>query len=338
MPPTEPKLLDQVRTLIRTMHYSIRTEQAYVDWIRRFILFHKKRHPREMGKKEIEEFLSHLAVDRRVAASTQSQAKAALLFLFQRVLQMEVDWLKDVIAAKQPQRLPTVLTIEEVQALLSYLQGEVWLVASLLYGSGLRLMEACRLRVLDVDFSTQQLIVRNGKGAKDRTTMLPQSLMAPLRAHLDLVQHQHERDCANGGGDVYLPFALDRKYPNAPREWKWQYIFPAGEPSTDPRSGAFRRHHIDEQRIQRAVKQAAFDAGINKRVTPHTLRHSFATHLLQAGYDIRTVQELLGHKDVRTTMIYTHVLNRGGRAVISPLDHGRDNRFPPANSRLGGMA
>lgn len=338
MSPTEPKLLDQVRTLIRTLHYSLRTEQAYVDWIRRFILFHKKRHPREMGKQEIEAFLSHLAVERRVAASTQSQAKAALLFLFQRVLQMEVDWLKDVVSAKQPQRLPTVLTVEEIQALLSHLQGEVWLVASLLYGSGLRLLEACRLRVLDVDFSMRQLIVRNGKGAKDRITMLPESLIEPLRSHLELVHQQHERDCANGGGEVYLPFALDRKYPNAPLEWKWQYVFPAGEPSTDPRSGACRRHHIDEQRIQRAVKQAAYDARINKKVTPHTLRHSFATHLLQAGYDIRTAQELLGHKDVRTTMIYTHVLNRGGRGVISPLDHGRSNYFRPESTLFDGAA
>ena len=327
MQSTQPKLLDQVRALIRTLHYSIRTEQAYADWIRRFILFHKKRHPREMGKKEIEEFLTHLAVDRKVSASTQSQAKAALLFLFQRVLKMDVDWLKDVVAAKQPQRLPTVLTVEEVRSLLSHMSGETWLVASLLYGSGLRLMEACRLRVLDVDFGMLQIIVRNGKGAKDRITILPESLVLPLQSHLELVKHQHERDCANGGGEVYLPFALDRKYSSAPREWKWQYVFPAGELSKDPRSGAIRRHHIDEQRIQRAVKQAARDAGIEKKVTPHTLRHSFATHMLLAGYDIRTVQELMGHKDVRTTQIYTHVLNRGGRAVTSPLDRGQANYF-----------
>ncbi|HEY0586594.1 MAG TPA: integron integrase [Pseudoduganella sp.] len=320
MPPTEPKLLDQVRALIRTMHYSIRTEEAYVDWIRRFILFHKKRHPAQMGKAEIEEFLTHLAVDRRVAASTQSQAKSALLFLYQKVLKLEVEWLKDVVAAKQPQRLPTVLTVDETRSLLSHMKSETWLVASLLYGSGLRLMEACRLRVLDIDFNMRQITVRNGKGAKDRVTMLPEALVVPLKSHLELVRLQHQRDCEQGGGEVYLPFALDRKYPAAAREWKWQYVFPADGLSEDPRSDIVRRHHIDEQRVQRAVKQAAQDANIPKKVTPHTLRHSFATHLLQSGYDIRTVQELLGHKDVRTTQIYTHVLNRGGNAVLSPLD------------------
>lgn len=320
MPPNEPKLLDQVRALIRTMHYSIRTEDAYTDWIRRFILFHKKRHPSQMGKAEIEEFLTHLAVDRKVAASTQSQAKSALLFLYQRVLKLEIEWLKDVVAAKQPQRLPTVLTFDETRRLLSHLKSETWLVASLLYGSGLRLMEACRLRVLDIDFDMRQIIVRNGKGAKDRVTMLPEALVVPLKSHLELVRLQHQRDCEQGGGEVYLPFALDRKYPSAAQEWKWQYIFPADGLSEDPRSGITRRHHIDEQRVQRAVKQAAQDANIQKKVTPHTLRHSFATHLLQSGYDIRTVQELLGHKDVRTTQIYTHVLNRGSNAVLSPLD------------------
>jgi len=320
MSPSQPKLLDQVRAVIRTLHYSIRTEQAYVDWTRRFILFHNKRHPRDMGKDEIEAFLTHLAVEGKVSASTQSQAKAALLFLFQKVLKMDVDWLKDVIAAKQPQRLPTVLTVEEVRAVLSRMEGLPWLLASLLYGSGLRLLEACRLRVLDLDFDMRQIIVRNGKGAKDRVTMLPSVTIEPLKAHLELVRLQHQRDCEQGGGCVYLPFALDRKYPNALREWKWQYAFPADRLSTDPRSDEIRRHHIEEQRIQRAVRQAARDAGINKRVTPHTFRHSFATHLLHAGYDIRTVQELLGHKDVRTTMIYAHVLNRGGSGVISPLD------------------
>lgn len=320
MPPNEPKLLDQVRALIRTMHYSIRTEEAYVDWIRRFILFHKKRHPSQMGKAEIEAFLTHLAVDRRVAASTQSQAKSALLFLYQKVLKLEVEWLKDVVAAKQPQRLPTVLTVDETRTLLSHMNNETWFVASLLYGSGMRLMEACRLRVLDIDFDMRQITIRNGKGSKDRVTMLPETLVVPLKSHLELVKAQHQRDCNQGGGEVYLPFALERKYPAAAREWKWQYVFPADGLSEDPRSGAVRRHHIDEQRVQRAVKQAAQDANIQKRVTPHTLRHSFATHLLQNGYDIRTVQELLGHKDVRTTQIYTHVLNRGGNAVLSPLD------------------
>jgi integron integrase len=303
------------------MHYSIRTEEAYVDWIRRYILFHQKRHPAEMGKEELEAFLTHLAVHRHVAASTQSQAKAALLFLYQRILRQEVPWLKDVIAAKRPQRLPSVLTVDEVRTLLSHMEGEPWLVASLLYGSGLRILEACRLRVLDIDFSMRQLIVRNGKGAKDRVSMVPNALVEPLMAHLKLVRLQHQRDCNQGSGEVYLPFALADKYPGAKKEWKWQYVFPASRFSRDPRSGAMRRHHIEEQRVQRAVKQASLDAEIHKKVTPHTLRHSFATHLLLGGYDIRTVQELLGHKDVRTTMIYTHVLNRGGRGVISPLDH-----------------
>jgi integron integrase len=320
MPPNQPKLLDQVRALIRTMHYSIRTEQAYVDWIRRFILFHHKRHPAEMGKDEMEAFLTHLAVERHVSASTQSQAKAALLFLYQRVLKQEVSWLKDVVTAKQPQHMPTVLTKTEVNTLLSHLEGTSWLIASLLYGSGLRVLEACRLRVLDLDFNMHQLIVRNGKGAKDRITMVPDSLIVPLTSHLELVHLQHQRDCEQGGGSVYLPFALDRKYPNADKEWKWQYVFPAGRISQDPRSGEARRHHIEEQYVQRAVHKASIDALIQKKVTPHTLRHSFATHLLMGGYDIRTAQELLGHSDVRTTMIYTHVLNRGGRGVISPLD------------------
>jgi len=321
MPSAQPKLLDQVRERIRTMHYSIRTEEAYVDWIRRFILFHQKRHPAEMGKEEIEAFLTYLAVKRHVAASTQSQAKAALLFLYQKILKQEVDWLKDVVAAKQPQRLPTVLTVDEVRTLLARLEGVHWLIASLLYGSGLRILEACRLRVLDLDFKMHQLTVRNGKGAKDRVTMLPASLAEPLTSHLQLVRLQHQRDCEQGSGDVYLPFALDRKYPGAEKEWKWQYVFPADRNSRDPRSDAIRRHHLDEQQIQRAVRQASQDADIQKKVTPHTLRHSFATHLLLSGYDIRTVQELLGHKDVRTTMIYTHVLSRGGRGVISPLDY-----------------
>ena len=321
MPPDQPKLLDQVRDLIRTMHYSIRTEEAYVDWIRRFILFHQKRHPAAMGQEEIEAFLTHLAVQRHVAASTQSQAKSALLFLYQRVLKQDVPWLKDVVAAKQPQRMPTVLTIDEARTLLTRLEGVPWLIASLLYGSGLRILEACRLRVLDLDFSMHQLVVRNGKGAKDRVTMLPKSLVAPITSHLQLVRLQHQRDCEQGGGEVYLPFALDRKYPVAAKEWKWQYVFPADRLSRDPRSDAVRRHHIEEQRIQRAVRQASRDADIQKKVTPHTLRHSFATHLLLSGYDIRTVQELLGHKEVRTTMVYTHVLNRGGRGAISPLDH-----------------
>lgn len=314
------KLLDQVRTQLRTKHYSIRTEDAYVDWAKRYILFHRKRHPAEMGKEELEAFLSHLAVERRVAASTQSQAKSALLFLYQHVLHQDVAWLTDIVSAKQPQRLPTVLTIEEARRVMDGLAGTQALIGSLLYGSGLRLLEACRLRVLDLDFGMKQVVVRSGKGAKDRVSMLPIAMIEPLQLHLARVQTMHRRDVANGAGDVYLPFALDRKYPNAAREWKWQFVFPADQPSRDPRSGAVRRHHVGEQTVQRAVRQAAAIAGIAKRVSPHTLRHSFATHLLTAGYDIRTVQELLGHKDVRTTMIYTHVLNRGGSGVISPLD------------------
>lgn len=269
------------------------------------------------GKRYTEEF--KIAAVKQVVDRGHPAAEA-LLFLYQKVLKQDIDWLKDLVAAKQPQRLPTVLTVEEVALLLSKMQGDTWLVACVLYGSGLRLMEACRLRVLDIDFGQHQIIVRNGKGAKDRVTMLPESLVKPLQAQLELAKLQHDRDCAQGGGEVYLPFALDRKYPEAAREWKWQYVFPATSLSRDPRSDAVRRHHIDEQRIQRAVKQAARDANIQKKVTPHTLRHSFATHLLLSGYDIRTVQELLGHKDVRTTMIYTHVLNRGGQGVVSPLD------------------
>ena len=314
------KLLDQVRAKIRVLHYSIRTEEVYVDWARRFILFHDKRHPLGMGKAELEAFLTFLAVERRVSASTQSQAKSALLFLYQKVLGVDLPWLSDIVAAKQPLHLPTVLTVSEVQAVLGRLSGVTGLVAQLLYGSGLRLMEACRLRVQDVDFGMHQLLVRNGKGAKDRVTMLPQTIIEPLKQHLQRVKMMHDDDLRDGNGEVYLPFALDRKYPNAPREWGWQYVFPADRSSQDPRSGAIRRHHLGEQTVQRAVRQAAMVSGLTKRVSPHTMRHSFATHLLMSGYDIRTVQELLGHKDVQTTMIYTHVLNRGGKGVVSPLD------------------
>jgi integron integrase len=290
------KLLTQVRNQIRLLHYSIRTEDTYIAWIKRYIYFHNKRHPLAMGKPEVEAFLTHLAVERQVASSTQSQAKAAILFLYQKVLEQELPWLTDIVTAKQPQRLPTVLTVSEAQAMLARLGGVTELIAQLLYGSGLRLMEACRLRVQDVDFGMGQILVRNGKGAKDRVTMLPQKIAAPLRAHLQKVKIMHDHDLSKGGGEVYLPFALDRKYPQAPYEWRWQYVFPAADVSQDPRSGVERRHHVGEQSIQRAVRQASIDAGITKRVTPHTLRHSFATHLLLAGYDIRTVQELLGHK------------------------------------------
>ena len=316
----KPRLLDQVREKLRYRHYSLRTERAYVDWIRRFILFHLKRHPAEMGAAEVEAFLTHLAIQRKVAASTQNQALSALLFLYKEVLQVELPWLNNVERAKKPQRLPTVLTVREVNAVLERLEGTVGLMVRLLYGTGMRLMECVRLRVKDVGFEMRQITVRDGKGAKDRVTMLPETLAAPLQRHLTRVQGLHQEDLAAGLGEVYLPDALARKYPNAPREWGWQYVFPARSISTDPRTGTRRRHHVDEKALQRVVKKAAQEAKISKPVTPHSLRHSFATHLLQAGYDIRTVQELLGHRDVATTMIYTHVLNRGPGAVRSPAD------------------
>lgn len=315
-----PRLLDQVRGKIRLKHYSLRTEQAYVDWIKRFIRHNGKRHPREMGAVEVEAFLTHLAVAGRVAASTQNQAKSALLFLYREVLALELPWLDNVQQARAPRRLPVVLTRDEVQALLCRLQGTHWLVTSLLYGTGMRIMECLRLRVKDVDFGRCEILVRDGKGFKDRVTMLPATLAAPLRDHLVQVKALHDRDLGNGGGETGLPCALDRKYPGAGRQWCWQYVFPSASLSTDPRSGAVRRHHLLDQAIQRALRQALRDAGLTKPATPHTLRHSFATHLLEGGYDIRTVQELLGHSDVSTTMIYTHVLNRGGRGVVSPLD------------------
>ncbi|MPZ45382.1 MAG: integron integrase [Betaproteobacteria bacterium] len=318
-----PRLLDQVRDRIRFKHYSIRTEQAYVHWIRRFVIFHARRHPNDMGAPEVIRFLTHLAVHENVAASTQNQAKSALLFLYREVLATELPWMDDIEGAKRPQRLPVVLTGQEAAAVLDRIHGVHGLVTRLLYGTGMRLMEALRLRVKDVEFSRREILVREGKGAKDRVTMLPETLIGPLRAHLGWVQELHRMDMARGLGEVYLPFALGRKYPSAGREWRWQYVFPADQFSEDPRSGARRRHHLSEQAIQRAVRQAALDAEIEKSVSPHALRHSFATHLLESGYDIRTVQELLGHKDVSTTMIYTHVLNKGGRGAISPLDRLR---------------
>ena len=316
-----PRLLDQVRGKIRLKHYSIRTEEAYLDWIRRFIRHFGKRHPNEMGAGEVEEFLTWLAVEGKVAASTQNQAKSALLFLYREVLGVDLPWLENVAQAKTPKRLPVVLTQAEVQSLLSGLSGTHWMVASLLYGAGMRLMEALRLRVKDVELSRKEILIRDGKGAKDRVTMLPAALITPLKAHLIKVRALHEQDVAEGFGEVYLPNALEKKYPTAAREWGWQYVFPSGNRAVDPRSGVVRRHHVQDQAVQRAVKQAVRDAGLVKPATPHTLRHSFATHLLQSGYDIRTVQELLGHSDVSTTMIYTHVLNRGGRGVLSPLDN-----------------
>lgn len=315
-----PKLLDQVRDALRVRHYAIRTEQAYLDWIKRFILFHHKRHPRQMGAPEIEAFLSHLALDRNVAASTQNQARSALLFLYRHVLQQESLALDNVVQATKPQRLPTVLTRDEVQQVIDQLTGVHQLMVKLLYGSGLRLLECLRLRVKDIDFSKRQLIVREGKGDKDRVSLLPSTLVRPLEAQLASTKLLHEADLGKGYGEVYLPYALAEKYPNAPKEWAWQYVFPADKLSIDPRSNKIRRHHYLESTLQKAVRQAALRTGIPKPISCHTFRHSFATHLLEAGYDIRTVQELLGHEDVSTTMIYTHVLNKGPLGVRSPLD------------------
>jgi integron integrase len=314
------KLLDQLRDVLQTQHYSIRTEKAYVDWARRYILFHDKRHPKDMGAPEIEAFLTHLALERNVAASTQNQALSAILFLYREVLGIEMKSV-DAVRARKPKRLPTVLTRSEAMRVINAMTGTPQLMAKLLYGSGLRLLECVRLRVKDVDFEQHTITVRDGKGEKDRVTMLPDSAVTPLREHLARVEQLHRQDLAAGNGAVHLPYALENKYPNANREWCWQYVFPARSLSFDPRSGVMRRHHVHENSLQKAIQAAARLAGItNKPVSPHTFRHSFATHLLESSYDIRTVQELLGHKDVRTTMIYTHVINRGALAVRSPLD------------------
>ena len=319
-PPPPPRLLDQVRNAIRVRHYSIRTEAAYTDWARRFILFHGKRHPSQLGAPEVAAFLTHLAVERSVAPSTQSQAKSALLFLYREVLGVQLPWLDEVVSAKQSRRLPVVLTPSEVRALLHELSGPTGLAASLLYGTGMRLLEGLRLRVKDIEFERREILVRDGKGAKDRVTVLPENLMLPLQQQLALSKARHDRDRAEGFGEVWLPHALAVKYPGVGRSWGWQWVFPSVSRSADPRSGVVRRHHLNEASVQRAVAGAARRAGIDKPCSPHVLRHSFATHLLQAGYDIRTVQELLGHADVSTTMIYNHVMNRGGRGVRSPLD------------------
>lgn len=318
--PAPPKLLDQVRAAIRVHGYSIRTEDTYVDWARRYILFHHKRHPAEMGAQEVADFLTDLAVTRRVAPATQNQARAALVFLYRQVLRQDLPWLAEVVQAKGRKRIPVVLTRTEVRSLLEGMQGTPALAAKLLYGTGMRLLEGLRLRVKDVDFERREVVVRQGKGGKDRVTMLPVNLIAPLKAHLESVRALHARDLAEGFGLVWLPDALAQKYLSAPKEWMWQYVFPARLRSVDPRDGVTRRHHLLEDTLQKSVRAAAIKAAIGRPCTPHVLRHSFATHLLESGYDIRTVQELLGHEDVSTTMIYTHVLNRGGRGVVSPLD------------------
>jgi integron integrase len=316
----KPKLLDVVRTRIRAKRYSYRTEEQYVDWIRRFILFSGKRHPAEMSAPEVARYLTHLAVERKVSASTQNQALAAILFLYRQVLEVNLPWLDNVVRARAPQHVPVVLSRKEVQALLAQLDGVFHLVGQLLYGSGLRLMEAARLRVKDVDFEYSQIVVRDGKGQKDRVTILPDGAATALHAHLKNVRVQHLHALQHGYGGVDLPHALAQKYRRAHLDWGWQYVFPAARPSLDPRSGSLRRHHIHERGVQRAVRDAARRIGIDKPVGPHTLRHCFATHLLERGYDIRTVQELMGHADVRTTQIYTHVMKKGAGAVKSPLD------------------
>ncbi len=316
----KPKFIEEVRRALRLRHYSIRTERTYVDWIRQFILFHGKRHPKDLGEAEVSAFLTHLAADRQVAASTQNQALSALLFLYQQFLQRKLGFLDNVERAKRPAKLPVVLTKAEAQGVIGQLAGSYRLMANLLYGSGLRLMECVRLRVKDVDFSYSQITVREGKGGKDRVTMLPQSMHEPLQRHLRKVRVLHEEDLAEGFGTVHLPHALERKFPHAHREWVWQYLFPAARRSLDPHALREQRHHLHEKSLQVAVQKAVRLAGIAKAASCHSFRHSFATHLLEAGYDIRTVQELLGHKDVSTTMIYTHVLNKPGLAVRSPLD------------------
>lgn len=316
----KPRLLERVRDHIRVKHYSIRTEEAYVQAIKRFILFHHKRHPKEMGADEIRQYLTHLATEGRVSASTQNQALSALLFLYREVLGIDLPFIDGIEKAKRPVRVPVVLTREETNKILSQLSGVCHLMASLLYGSGLRLMECMRLRVKDVDFGYRQITVRDGKGEKDRRTVLPLSVIEPLKRQMVRARLLYEEDIQRGHGRVYLPYALERKYRQAAIEWAWQWVFPAAKVSTDPRSGRTRRHHASEDILQGEMKRAVRRAGISKRASCHTLRHSFATHMLEDGYDIRTVQELLGHSSVQTTQIYTHVLNRGGRGVKSPLD------------------
>ena len=316
----QPKLLDKMHHILRRKNYSIRTEEAYVDWAKRYILFHHKKHPREMNTSEIEQFLTHLAVEKNVAPSTQNQALFAILFLYHHVLEIELERPVDAVRAKQRVHLPVIMNKTEVARVIAAVPPQYQLIAQLLYGSGLRLLEGVRLRVKDIDFSQHQIIIRSGKGDKDRDTLLPDSLKLPLQQQLHYVEALHQKDLAAGYGAVYLPHALAEKYPNANKEWHWQYIFPSYKLSRDPRSGIYRRHHISESAVQKAVRQAAKDAKIAKHIGPHTFRHSFATHLLEAGYDIRTIQELLGHKSVETTMIYTHVIQRGGMAVRSPLD------------------
>jgi integron integrase len=328
--PASPRLLDLIRDVVRRRHYSCRTEETYLHWIKRFIYFSGTRHPRDLGADEVTAFLNHLVNQRHVAAATQNQALAALLFLYKEVLAQPLPWLENIDHARRPVRRPTVLTQAEARSLLARLRGTKWLMASLLYGAGLRLRECLTLRVKDVDFGYRQILIRDGKGGKDRVTMLPGPVVEPLRAHLVQVKALHEQDIADGCGNVELPDAIARKYPRAPYEWGWKFVFPSYKRSVDPRTGAIRRHHVYENYLIRGVKDAARAAGITKHVSCHTLRHSFATHLLEGGYDIRTVQELLGHNDVSTTMVYTHVLSKGGRGVRSPLESPAQSPRDPA--------
>ena len=318
--PQKKKLLDQLREAMRSRHYSRRTEQTYCHWVKRYIFFHNVRHPAEMAEPEMNQFLTHLAVKEHVSASTQNQALCALLFLYRYVIGRKVGDLGEVIRARKPMRLPVVMTRDEVKAVINHLTGEKQLMISLMYGTGLRLMECLRLRIQDIDFSRNEITIRDGKGAKDRMTMLPESLKPLLKDHLQRVKSIHEKDVVEGWGKVQLPDALARKYPNAPIDWRWQWVFPQEKRWKNMKTGEEGRHHTDESLVQKAVKEAVVKAGLVKRATCHTFRHSFATHLLEGGYDIRTVQELLGHKDVKTTMIYTHVLNRGPTGVRSPID------------------
>jgi len=335
---TQPKLLDQVRAKIRTMHYSRRTEEAYINWIKKFIFFHNKRHPVEMGEKEISAFLSHLAVAGNVAASTQNQAMCAIVFLYKRILNKDMGEFKGLIWAKRPAKLPEVFTTEEVDSVLNNLKGVFWLMGNLMYGAGLRLIECLRLRVKDIDFTYKRITVREGKGAKDRVTMLPEMSIPALQKQLENVKRQHDKDLSEGFGTVYMPYALSIKYPNANREWGWQYTFPASKLSVDPRSRIKQRHHFDESAVQKAVRQAIRAANIYKHAGCHSFRHSFATHLLEAGYDIRTVQELLGHEDVNTTMIYTHVLNKAGMNVRSPADLLRKKSYMRPSNPIANLS
>jgi integron integrase len=310
----------EFRKVLRVMHYSRRTETSYIEWVEKYAGFHSNKHPALMGAHEVQAYLSHLAVNRDVSPSTQNQARSAILFLYRNVFRIDLPWLDDTVRAKPKPRLPVVLTPSEAQKLLNSMAGSTWLVCALLYGAGMRLLEVLRLRVKDIEFERREIVIRNGKGGKDRVSVLPENIIIPLQSHLARVRALHESDLAAGFGAVYLPYALARKYRAAPKIWYWQYVFPSGRLSIDPESGVTRRHHIMESTIQKAIKAACIHERINKPCSPHTLRHSFATHLLQNGYDIRTVQELLGHADVSTTMIYTHILNKGGRGIRSPLD------------------